>query len=194
MRVTIFTLLFFIAFSCSSQGPDYRFLKNCYGVERPAWDRGMRAVSLSVYPVMPATVGGILAHGYFTKDDVLIRSGFKSAITIGLASGITTGLKYAIKRKRPFDAYPDAFACRDEVGPLSFPSGHTTVAFASATSLTLTYKKWYVALPSFAYAGLVGYSRMRLGVHYPSDVMAGMLIGIGAGFLTWQLDRVVFGK
>lgn len=158
------------------------------------WDKTMKGVSFSVYPAMPVSVIGIWSHGYFSKNEVMMRNGYKSAITIALAVGVSTGLKYAINRKRPFAAYPNDIIRRDDVGPYSFPSGHTTAAFATATAVSLSYKKWYVALPAYAYAGFVGYSRMRLGVHYPTDVLGGMVIGIGAGFLTWQLDKIINRK
>ena len=58
-----------------------------------------------------------------------------------------------------------------------------------STAVSLSYKKWYVTVPAYAYASLVGYSRMRLGMHYGSDVLGGMIIGIGSGLLTWQLDK-----
>ncbi|MEI8136921.1 MAG: phosphatase PAP2 family protein, partial [Bacteroidota bacterium] len=44
-------------------------------------------------------------------------------------------------------------------------------------------------VPAYAYAGFVGYSRIRLGMHYGSDVLGGMIIGIGSGLLTWKLDK-----
>lgn len=161
----------------------------------PCWDKTMRGTSFSVYPVMPLVAGGVMAHGYAIKDETLIRSGYKSAITISFALATSTGLKYLVNRTRPFKEYPNDIVQRDmHVGPFSFPSGHTTGAFASATALTLSYKKWYVAVPAYLYAGLVGYSRMRLGVHYPSDVLGGMLVGIGAGLLTWKVDKWVNGK
>src|SRR5690606_16926546 len=97
-------------------------------------------------------------------------------------------------RPRPFVKYPIDIIKRDHAGKYSFPSGHTSSAFATATILSLSYKKWYVTGPSFLYAGLVGYSRMRLGVHYPTDVLGGLIIGVGAGLLTWKLDQVFFNK
>lgn len=149
----------------------------------------MKVFSFTSYPVGIATPISILAHGYLKKDRVLIRNGYKSAATIVVAMGISTVLKYSVQRQRPSDKYPGEIIVRDHVSTFSFPSGHTTSAFASATSLSLTYKKWYVAVPAFTYAGMMGYSRMRLGVHYPSDVLAGALIGSGTGFLTWKLEQ-----
>jgi undecaprenyl-diphosphatase len=160
----------------------------------PVWDKGMRGISNTVNPAIPIVVLGIYSHGFFTNDETLIRDGFKSAITIGFAALISTSLKGSVNRLRPSKKYPDDIVLRVPSGRFSFPSGHTTSAFAMATSLTLSYKKWYVALPSYLYAGLVGYSRMRLGVHFPSDVLGGMIIGIGSGFLVWQLDYLLNKK
>jgi membrane-associated phospholipid phosphatase len=47
----------------------------------------------------------------------------------------------------------------------------------------MAYPKWYVVVPSFVWASSVGYSRMHLGVHYPSDVLVGALVGSGSAVL-----------
>ncbi len=75
-----------------------------------------------------------------------------------------------------------------------FPSGHTSLAFAIATSLSLKYPKWYVIAPSYVWACSVGYSRMNLGVHYPSDVLAGAVLGAGSAFLTYKLNEWFWKK
>ncbi len=191
MRKFLFILTLFISSFLFSQGADYSILKSINAREMPAWDNTMKGVSFSVYPAMPVSVIGIWAHGYFKKDKELMRSGYKSAICIGSALAISTGLKYLVNRTRPFNEYPGDIIQRDNVGLASFPSGHSAAAFATATALSLSYKKWYVTVPSFLYAGFVGYSRMRLGVHYPSDVLGGAVIGIGTGLLTWKIDKMM---
>ncbi|MEO6303455.1 MAG: phosphatase PAP2 family protein [Bacteroidia bacterium] len=190
-------LLIFILFSATSvfcQGLDYRVLRSLNKNEMPCWDKTMKGFSSAVTPLSIAVPVGILTQGYIQKNDVMIRNGYKSAITIGLAMTLSTTLKYTIKRQRPYDKYPNDIVQRDHPSTFSFPSGHTTCAFATATAMSLSYKKWYVTIPSFAYAGLVGYSRIRLGVHYPSDVLGGIILGIGSGLLTWQIDKMVNKK
>ncbi len=154
----------------------------------------MRGLSNSVYIVTPISVAGILTDGYMHKDEVMIRNGYKSAISIGFSSLLTSGLKYLVNRPRPFVTYSKDIIQRTKVGPFSFPSGHASMAFVTATAITLSTRNIYLAIPSYAYAAFVGYSRMRLGVHYTSDVLGGMIIGIGSGLLTWQLDKIINGK
>ena len=71
----------------------------------------------------------------------------------------------------------------------SFPSGHTSSAFCTATSLSLLFPKWYVAVPSYLYAATVGYARMYQGVHYPSDVLVGALVGAGSAWISYKVEK-----
>jgi len=187
-------LFYFLLLQCGAQNVDFRILKAINKKEMPVWDKGMKGLSNTVNPLIPVTFIEIWADGYFTKDKVMMRNGFKSAITIGFAALVSTGLKVAIERTRPAKKYPGEIIQRTHAGKYSFPSGHTTSAFAMATALTLSYQKWYVAVPAYAYAGMVGYSRMRLGVHFPTDVLGGIFVGIGSGLLVWQLDKIINHK
>jgi membrane-associated phospholipid phosphatase len=189
----LFFSLFFSTFS-KSQNIDLHLLKTVNAGNHSTWDNTMKGVSWSVYPAMVLESGGVLAYGYYKKDDAMIRNGYKSILCIGAANVISIGLKYAVNRTRPYTQYPNDITQRTETGPYSFPSGHTTAAFSTATALTLSTKKWWIGVPAFSYAGFVAYSRMRLGVHYPSDVLGGIFIGVGTGLLTWQLDKWMFGK
>jgi len=186
------TRFIFCLFFCTllkAQDADYTLLKTINAKFYPTWDASMKGVSFSVYPVMPVSVIGIWTNGHLTKNKNLKRDAFKSAFTIGLALATTSALKLAINRPRPYITYPTEIVKRDEAGPHSFPSGHTTAAFSTATALCLTYRKWEVVVPSAIYAGFVGYSRMRLGMHYPTDVLSGMIIGVGSGLLIWSIDK-----
>jgi undecaprenyl-diphosphatase len=187
--------LFLLAFKGHAQSIDLKLLRSINAHNYPMWDKAMMGTSNSVYVLMPLSFASSLAGAYYQHDDKQMRNAFRSGANLLLAGSITTGLKYLVNRPRPFVTYPNDIMQRDKgVGPYSFPSGHTTFAFAMATNLSLSYKKWYITVPAYAYASLVGYSRMRLGVHYFSDVLCGALIGIGSGFLVWRLDERFLAK
>jgi membrane-associated phospholipid phosphatase len=79
-------------------------------------------------------------------------------------------------------------------GGYSMPSGHATAAWALATSLSLHYPKWSVIWPSFAYALGVSISRPYLGVHYPSDLLAGAIIGAGVAYVTYHYENEIMSR
>ena len=98
-----------------------------------------------------------------------------SLIAAGVISPI---LKVAISRQRPSQA--ESTFDRDS-GGMSFPSGHTTQAFAVASVIAAHYDSFWVRAAAYGLAGLVGLSRMQQGEHYASDVLAGALIGTAVG-------------
>ena len=185
---TVIVLILF-CFALQSQNLDFSMLKTINKNEYPNLDISMRITSKSVYPLLIAAPGSLLLTGYVTKDKVMMRNGIKTGVAIGLNVILTTGLKYGINRPRPFEQYPNDIVKRTNASKYSFPSGHTSSAFATATALSLSTKKWYVAVPSYAYACAVGYSRMRLGAHFPSDVLGGMVLGVGSSLLVFQIDK-----
>lgn len=188
-KISLFILLLAFGSSSFSQSLDFTMLRAINKNDHPNWDKTMRITSTSIYPVMVAAPATLLLSGYINDDKIMMRNGVKTAVAIGLTVLLTTGLKYSFRRERPFQQYPNDIVKRDDVGGFSFPSGHTSVSFATATALTLSTKKWYVAVPAYLYACFVGYSRMRLGVHFPSDVLGGVVVGIGSSLLVWQMDK-----
>ena len=101
---------------------------------------------------------------------------------------MTTAIKYSINRQRPFVTYPIIVNQTESTSP-SLPSMHTSIAFSTATSLSISFPKWYVIAPSFLWASTVGYSRLHLGAHYPTDVFAGAIVGAGSAYLTYKLNK-----
>lgn len=168
-----------------------------YGIENPAFTVPMQVVNESAYPAYygasPVLWGGTLVLG---EDlDPALRLTVTQAVTVG----VTAALKRAINRPRPYAALTgvdarDRHHTGDDIfDPYSFPSGHTSSAFAIASSLSLSYPEWYVIVPSAAWASAMGLTRMWHGVHYPSDVLVGAAIGVASGVAVHVLMPDVFG-
>ena len=140
-------------------------------------------------PVSIGVPSLMFLYGIIKHDSAAKINSFVAGAGLLASGAITLGMKYAFNRARPFVTYPLLIEKKSEAGSPSFPSGHTSSAFAAATSLSLMYPKWYVIAPSLLWASAVGYSRMELGVHYPSDVLAGAIIGAGSAWLMWKGNR-----
>ena len=137
--------------------------------------------STSKYISVGVPVGYFVA-GLIHNNKDLKQKAVYTAATILLNTATTTLLKNVVKRERPYNVYTGIFPDKLE-SDYSFPSGHTSSAFATATSLAITTKKWYVALPAYAWSAGVGYSRIYLGQHYPSDVLIGALVGTSSALI-----------
>jgi membrane-associated phospholipid phosphatase len=135
----------------------------------------------SKYISVGVPVGYFVAGLIHNNKDLKQKAAYTAA-TILLNTATTTLLKNVVKRERPYNVYTGIFPDKIE-SDYSFPSGHTSSAFATATSLAITTKKWYIAVPAFAWSASVGYSRIYLGQHYPSDVIMGALVGTSSAFV-----------
>lgn len=83
-------------------------------------------------------------------------------------------LKPWVNRIRPYDLFRYEILI-PPVGDASFPSGHTSASFAAATVIYTMNKKGGIV--AYAFAALMGFSRLYLGVHFPTDVVAGAVVG-----------------
>lgn len=140
-----------------------------------------------ILPIGVPTAMGIYA--LIKKDQPLLKDAVYIGTTVIEALGVTHGLKYAFDRQRPYEKYPGKLNPINPEDSPSFPSGHTAAAFSLATSLSITYPKWYVIAPSAVWACGVGFARMNQGVHYPSDVLTGAAIGVGCAFANVYINR-----
>jgi len=190
-----YILLFFISLNLniSAQNTDIDILKSINLNRNKKLDNTFIFISNSIVPVSVGVPIGVIGVGFLKQDSTIKNKGVYIGASLLIAAGITTGLKYSVKRERPFVTYPVIDKVMNAGSP-SFPSGHTSDAFATATSLSLAFPKWYIIAPSFVWAGSVGYSRMDLGVHYPSDVLAGAAIGAGTSYLCYKANKWLYER
>lgn len=102
-------------------------------------------------------------------------------------------LKNLVARTRPYDVNTGIQLLVAKLRDYSFPSGHTAASFASAAALYFAGEKklWK---PALVLACLIAVSRLYLYVHYPTDVLGGVVIGIIAGYLGYRLVKVLEDK
>lgn len=193
MRPFIFFFLISVSGVCISQNTDIDFLYTINSGNSTSWDNANKVFSHSMAPVCVAVPAGVFLYGAIKNDSTVKRNSYIITGSLLASTAITMGLKYSVNRERPYKTYPFIIK-KTEGGDPSFPSGHTSASFATATSLSMLYPKWYVIAPSFLWASAVGYSRMELGVHYPSDVAAGAVIGAGSAWLSWKANKWLRGR
>ena len=112
-------------------------------------------------------------------------------IVLGLALSLRLRrpeLKHLAGRSRPYVVRPEPEPLMTSAIDLSFPSGHAATSFAGATLLALAAPA--LAVPLFALAAAVAWSRVYVGVHYPLDVVAGALLGAGFALAATALLRL----
>lgn len=192
-KVIGFFVFFFYVSIIHAQNVDIDVLKKININRNTSLDGTFKSISQSAVPISVATPILIYTLGLINNDSVAKQKALFIGETFLASAFITVVSKKIIKTDRPYDTYPMVQPVVSEAS-YSMPSGHTSTAFATATSLSLAYPKWYVVAPSFVWAGAIGYSRMHLGVHYPSDVLAGALVGSGSAYLTYKANQWINKK
>ena len=170
----LITLSFCFSLSISAQNFDINLVKSITRVQNDFKDDYFKFTSQSVTYVNIAAPLGVLTAGVIKHDKKLQRDAVFMIGGFLTSSIITQGLKRIVKRDRPYITYPFVDK-KDAGGGYSFPSGHTSASFCTATSLSLLF--------------LNGFSRIYLGVHYPTDVLAGAVIGAGSAWLSYKAEK-----
>lgn len=190
-----FIAAFFVllAAGASAQNFDINLLKSINQSKSAFKDDYASVASKSVTPVVIAVPVSMFAAGWANNDKKLKLDAAYFAGGYILSSIITQGSKRIVQRERPFDKYP-FIQKRDDGGGYSFPSGHTASAFYTATALSISYPKWYVIVPTYLWASSVAWARMYQGVHYPTDVLAGAIVGAGSAWVAYKVGKWVEKK
>jgi undecaprenyl-diphosphatase len=187
MKRLIFTIFFLVlALSAYSQNFDIDILKAINVERNKDFDVFFIAISDSVQFVSWLVPIGILLFGLIKRNKIVRNKGLFLAVVMVSESLIATLIKILVNRPRPFETY--SFIEKISVGgSASFPSGHTSDAFAIALAMSFVFpRKWFV-LPFFIWAVLVAYSRMFTGVHYFTDVIGGAVLGLVVAIFYYQI-------
>ena len=151
---------------------------------------GRRILDKSFYLISKLGDG----HLYVLIGILLLFASFQSSISILLAGlmGFAIELpvyfivKKYVKRQRPFEQIENFKQLIVPPDKYSFPSGHTAAAFVMASVFSFQFPAISIAL--YFFSALIGFSRLYLRVHYPTDILAGCLLGILSGkFSLWLI-------
>jgi membrane-associated phospholipid phosphatase len=189
LYIYIFILIGIFSTKIEAQTVEVKWLHSINTESSPFFNHSSSFLSNSTPYLAVGLPLALLADGYISGNENTIKNGWYVASTLAVSSILTMAMKYGINRNRPYVTYPGYIIPHGSDGSPSFPSGHTSMAFSVATSLSICYPKWYVIAPSMLWATSVGYSRMNLGVHYPSDVVAGAVLGAGSAWLTIKFNK-----
>lgn len=150
----------------------------------PHW---LTALALFATDPLPQLLAGLVAGAFITGNHKVKQRVLRMFFAIAIAWLLAWLGKHFIPIDRPFVAGLGK-QWLSHAATHSFPSAHASVAFALATVvLLMTRQAQWAVLAVFA-ASLIAWSRVYLGLHSPSDVMAGALAGAASGWLAWRLS------
>lgn len=117
------------------------------------------------------------------------KAGITALLALGMGALLTNVLlKNLVARPRPYDAWAALIPLVKRLSDYSFPSGHTCASFASAFVYYRMLPRKY-GLAAIVLAALIALSRLYLGMHYPTDVLAGFLVGSLSGLFAYHVTR-----
>ena len=167
---------------------DYRVLENISRIHRPKLNRIM---------VTASRLGNAGIVWWAVCLPFLINqrwryTGLTIIFSLGLTSLMGAGIiKHAVKRVRPCHSLEEDEQLIKKPKYYSFPSGHTASSFSVVSVVTFSQCPFYVIVPIFLVASIIGFSRVYLRVHYLTDVVVGFFLGIVCGFATVLLMNAI---
>jgi len=160
-------------------------------IANPTLDSGFALIT-GTYFLIPMLIGLIIfVNRWHIKEDVFTKLIYLIPIGLVVVSTVlvTTAMKETIDAERPCKTMEDIHVvfCKESN---SFPSRHTAIAFTALPFI------WYARryfIPLFIYAGIIGFGMVYLGVHYPHDIIAGLMIGYLIGYLFLLKNNWIIG-
>lgn len=129
--------------------------------------------------------------GLLTRSERLREAGRDALLSLALSAMVSWGLKIAVGRSRPYtgDGSLEFSPYATQTAHQSFPSGHSTAAFALSTSLACTIHRPWAGVLLYAAATMVAVQRVYGDKHWASDVIAGAALGIASGVSVYRSGR-----
>lgn len=129
----------------------------------------------------------LVASAYFRKDITKASWMVFTALSAGILSRFIFAdtIRFFYDRPRPFEVLSDVYQLVAHSGGSAFPSGHATFFFALAAGVFIFYRWWGVLF--FAFAVSISAGRVIVGIHWPSDILAGAIIGIASAYLVYYI-------
>lgn len=161
------------------------YILNDFAGQSPLFDRAVVFFASYVPYILIILFLVLLFFSQYQKREklrILLIVGISAVIA---RLGITELIRFFYHRPRPFLVLPVHQLLTD--ASWSFPSGHATFFFAMATSIALYNKKWGIFF--FIAVILITVSRVIAGIHYPSDIVGGAIIGIAVAYATFYIAR-----
>ena len=155
-RFIIIMLIAVIPNLSTAQNADINLLKKINGWDGKRMKNFSKIMSQSETYLTFSIPVGVALIGLFTDQTKHLEKAVTISFSIIGTLALTQGLKYAVRRTRPYNKYPDDIIQRNNSDSPSFPSSHTSMAFTVATSLSLEYPKWYIITPAMLWAAGVG--------------------------------------
>lgn len=191
--MTVRSCLRFGQCPAAEQGLDRRILFTVRGWDSRSARVFFGAADASAYPVFAA--GPLLLAGGVLTDRVPQEDAVAAAMALAAGYAAAIAMKRIVARTRPYAAIPGFQARSGHTGAIglsdtaSFPSGHATLAGIVATGAALLIRHPAATAGAAVWAGAVSVSRIWLGVHYPTDVAAGITLGTGTTLVIMSVMR-----
>ena len=147
-----------------------------------------RAATVGAHQLIFLLAATVLGCDVFLAPDSWLALVSQEASAAAIAWAVCMVIELIVGRPRPYQAFHDQTLGSYWTPNPSFPSAHTTLAFAMALFMQLQFGA-LVGIPFFAAAALIGLSRVYVGVHYFSDVVAGAILGSA---VSWTLIFFLF--
>ncbi len=178
----------------SESNLDVKLFRAFNNIESPFINTTVSITNHSIIPVSAIVPIGLYVSARINENRYDENSAVLLALSEIVNAGATQGMKVLFKRDRPFRSldHVQLSETLSIAGSYSFPSGHASGAFTIATLLTLRYPdEPFLIAGSYLYATVTALGRIYWGVHYPSDVLSGILIGAGSAALVYSLKSEI---